>query len=420
MHNIQPALEETTLPIKSGKSVIHYKHIIKQDHVIPGKKRVIHKIKNIEDYELERTSEPALGTPGSYAASAQTNAQASAEAGKDTSAGAGTASTAAGTSPGLHTTPSASPSYSITEEDKEQYLNKLTKKSRANLDKELEDYRSKAYSSIEKEKQETIEHAHQQGLEQGKKEGLEIYNKKVEEFLTTLSSAVNEKNKILHDSKKEVLDLAIIIAKQLIKEQVSLKPEIINKIVEEAIKKITDKDKVIIRVNSADLQTVQKYRIKILEIMSDIRHLEVHEDPFVDQGGCVIETKLGFIDSKVSTKLSGIQTALETAYEEELEEEADTKTQSPKHPSKQAKPKKESEEKEMEEDLLSSEEDDDEEYENEELDDELEEEPEFEEEDDDDDDDDDEDEEEDEDEEDEEDDDLAGWDFEDEDEEEEE
>ena len=48
--------------------------------------------------------------------------------------------------------------------------------------------------------------------------------------------------------------------------------------------------------------------------MPDIRTLEVHEDPRVEQGGCIIETRLGFIDSSISTKLASIEAALFKVY----------------------------------------------------------------------------------------------------------
>jgi hypothetical protein len=49
----------------------------------------------------------------------------------------------------------------------------------------------------------------------------------------------------------------------------------------------------------------------------EAKNLSIVPDKHCAEGGCVIETKLGFIDAKVVTKLEMIQTALLGVYSEE-------------------------------------------------------------------------------------------------------
>ena len=96
--------------------------------------------------------------------------------------------------------------------------------------------------------------------------------------------------------------------------RVGLPPTAVREYVDQAIRRITDKDKVIIKTCPEDADFVRQHREEILEKMPDIRTLEVHEDPRVEQGGCIIETRLGFIDSSISTKLASIEAALFKVY----------------------------------------------------------------------------------------------------------
>ena len=79
--------------------------------------------------------------------------------------------------------------------------------------------------------------------------------------------------------------------------------------------KITDKDKVIIKTSPEELQIAQNQFSTIQNLIPDIKVLEIEEDDRIQPGGCIIETKLGFVDSSISTKLDTIKKALLDAYD---------------------------------------------------------------------------------------------------------
>jgi flagellar assembly protein FliH len=94
---------------------------------------------------------------------------------------------------------------------------------------------------------------------------------------------------------------------------VSLNKDVLIKIVTEAINKVSDRENVIIKVSRDDVEHVKKYKDRISGIVDGVKNLSIVEDSQVEPGGCVIETNLGFVDARVSTKLSLIEQSLKKA-----------------------------------------------------------------------------------------------------------
>lgn len=171
--------------------------------------------------------------------------------------------------------------------------------------------------TLESEKESTMQKAYQDGLAKGQKAGEAQYQAKAAEMMQTIASVVSEKNKVLKQSKGEILNLAMKIAEQILKSEISFNQAVCLNIVAEALSRITDKDQVIIRVGSSDFDYVNSHRERLHNQMSDIKSLSVQEDSKIEQGGCIIETRLGFIDSTIATKLDSIRAVIEKVYEEE-------------------------------------------------------------------------------------------------------
>ncbi|MGE4169487.1 MAG: FliH/SctL family protein [Candidatus Margulisiibacteriota bacterium] len=199
---------------------------------------------------------------------------------------------------------------------KERYSAEVRQK----IDADIAAYRESQFHQIEFEKQAILAKAQKEGYEAGKREADKIVTEKAQLFVTGMSDIAKEKNRILENSTEPVLDLAIDIAKRIVEEEIKLTPDLCIGLVKEALRKITDKDRVVIRVNEEDETLIRSQKDAILQLMNDIKQLEVQVDPKVDRGGCIIETKLGYIDARVSTKLEVIQLSLKQEYAEEKRE----------------------------------------------------------------------------------------------------
>lgn len=150
-------------------------------------------------------------------------------------------------------------------------------------------------------------------VQAGKAEGEEQVRENITASLETLNSAINERRKIIKDSESEIIRLAVKIAEQVIRSEVSLHKDVLMNVVTEAINKVSDRENVIIKVNREDAEHIKKYKDRISGIVDGVKNLSIIEDSQVEPGGCVIETNLGFVDARVSTKLSLIEQSLKKA-----------------------------------------------------------------------------------------------------------
>ncbi len=203
----------------------------------------------------------------------------------------------------------------------ETAINQAILQKKAQAEQEIAEYKKQAMLKIEEEKKTILDQAYKEGHEQGLKDASASLGDQAEEILKTVNSAVAEKNKILKMARGEVLKLAIKVAEQILKSEISLNQAVCVNIVAEAISKITDKDRVIIRINRLDADFVKMNRDRLMKQLGEVKNLVIQEDSRVEQGGCIIETDLGYIDATVATKLESLEHAVFKVYQEELEEE---------------------------------------------------------------------------------------------------
>lgn len=167
-------------------------------------------------------------------------------------------------------------------------------------------------NSAKREAQEIKAKAHDEGINKGRAEA----SQKIKEALETLNQAVIERKKIIKDSESEILRLAIKAAEQVIRSEVSLHRDVSLNIVSEAINRVSDREQVIIRVNREDAEFIKRYKDRLSSIVDGVKSFSILEDGSIEPGGCVIETNLGFVDARISTKLQAIEDALKKAHEE--------------------------------------------------------------------------------------------------------
>lgn len=153
----------------------------------------------------------------------------------------------------------------------------------------------------------------QQGFEEGKAQGLQQAELEAKSYLEqaklALESGQREKERIIQDTEKDIILLSLDIAKKIINKEIELGYDVIEHIAKEAIKKATHRERVIIRVNAQDLDSIEKERMGLRE-KSASQDLIILADPTVEPGGCVLETDLGTVDARIDTQFKQIKESL--------------------------------------------------------------------------------------------------------------
>lgn len=163
-----------------------------------------------------------------------------------------------------------------------------------------------------KEAESITEQARLAGAEAGKAE----VAGKFKEAITTVNEAVKERKIIIKDAENEVLRLAIKIAEQILRSEVSLHRDVCLNIVTEAIARISDREQIIVRVNREDSEYLKRYKDRLASMLDGVKSFSIMEDQSIEPGGCVIETNLGYIDAKLATKVKAIEEALQKVASE--------------------------------------------------------------------------------------------------------
>ena len=153
--------------------------------------------------------------------------------------------------------------------------------------------------------------------EEGRQQGREEVAARIAEALATLNQAVSERKKIIKDAESEILRLALRVAEQIIRSEVSLHRDVSLNIVSEAISRVSDREQIIVKVNHEDVEYLKRYKDRLTGMLDGVKSFSILEDSSVEPGGCVIETNLGFIDARISTKLKAIEEAFKKVSGEE-------------------------------------------------------------------------------------------------------
>jgi flagellar assembly protein FliH len=152
--------------------------------------------------------------------------------------------------------------------------------------------------------------AEEEGRARGLQEGKKEVAARLEEAFRVLNEAIKQRKKIIKDAEAEILRLSIKVAEQIVRSEVSLHRDVCLNIISEAIGRVSDREQIIIKVSRDDLEQVKKYKDRIAGLVDGVKTFSVLEDSNVEAGGCIIETNLGYVDARISTKLNIIEDAL--------------------------------------------------------------------------------------------------------------
>ncbi len=159
------------------------------------------------------------------------------------------------------------------------------------------------------------EEAKKSGWEAGYSEAQQAAEQELGEILASVreiaSSAMEEKERFLSNSKDGLGELAVAIAEKIIGQQLSLTPNVVTEIVAQAIKGANITGACRIRVNPQDYDILAPSWDTIPSLQPSDRKWELIVDDHVNRGGCVIEVDGGTLDAQMETQLAQIKDAFE-------------------------------------------------------------------------------------------------------------
>ncbi|TAK31911.1 MAG: hypothetical protein EPO21_16145 [Chloroflexota bacterium] len=113
---------------------------------------------------------------------------------------------------------------------------------------------------------------------------------------------------LLRDAEHQALDLAVAIARRLLRAELKLHPEMIARVVEEALETTGRHVVVRIRVAPEELSALRNvWETSPPALIS--RDVSLVADPKVQPGGCIIDTQTGTADGRLESQWEAIEAA---------------------------------------------------------------------------------------------------------------
>lgn len=172
---------------------------------------------------------------------------------------------------------------------------------------EVESVRDKAYK-------EGYSLGEEKGIASGEKQGLHEASLDWQSLMQETEALINElqtsRMGILKSSEEEMLKLVIAFARTVLKVEPVAQPEIVLKNIDQALNRVSEVDKIVLRINIRDKSMCQAHKDQFMARLGSVSELRIIEDSTLAPGGIKIETGVGTIDATIESQARELERAL--------------------------------------------------------------------------------------------------------------
>ncbi len=149
------------------------------------------------------------------------------------------------------------------------------------------------------------EAAQQEGFREGYEEGQQAARNEIarlrEKLEASLAFIANPVAHIDRQVETELLELALAVARQILRREISIDPKHLMGLIREAIKQLpSNAQKIMIHLSPGDAQVLRE----MLHDSDHTQHWQIIDDPVLKQGDCKIHTDTSFVDASVDALIS--------------------------------------------------------------------------------------------------------------------
>jgi flagellar assembly protein FliH len=161
--------------------------------------------------------------------------------------------------------------------------------------------------------------ARAEGYEQGRIEGHAQGAAEISASAAALGEAVHRiealRAEIAEAVEADAIDLALTLAGKILAGAFQARPELVVEIVQGALRRITDRRRITVLVNPADLEVVRAAVGELTAQGNGVELCELQSDPRVGAGSAIVRTSEGEVDASVHTQLERAREVATTTLE---------------------------------------------------------------------------------------------------------
>lgn len=159
------------------------------------------------------------------------------------------------------------------------------------------------------------EKAYAKGFARGERAGIESGNEKFESVVNSIKQGLSELKKIRQDiyleTEQEIVKLAMAIARKIVCNEISVNKDTVVNVVKDAVKQVEGNEKVKVKLSCKDFEFIKSEKPGIIDKITNIENAGFIMDESICDGGCIIETESGDIDSRIEKQFQAIEEAFE-------------------------------------------------------------------------------------------------------------
>lgn len=147
------------------------------------------------------------------------------------------------------------------------------------------------------------------GYAQGERAGLEAGGKRAEAMLRRVAQTLEElgglRQTLIHETERQMVQLALTLARRVVHREVSLDPELAAALAHVALEKLGTTTPATIRLNPDDYTIVTQAGDRWGGVP-----VTIVPDPSIARGGCLVESDFGCVDATIERQFDELSRAL--------------------------------------------------------------------------------------------------------------
>ena len=160
-----------------------------------------------------------------------------------------------------------------------------------------------------------VESVRQEAFDEGFAAGVAQAQARLEGPASAMAAAASQLQAMRGDAAASVepaaVELALRIAEQALGAWLVADRALIVEVVRGALRRLVERDRVLILVNPDDLEVVRDHATRLVGELGGIEHCEVQAERRVRPGGAIVRTAEGEVDATLETKLARAREVLE-------------------------------------------------------------------------------------------------------------
>jgi flagellar assembly protein FliH len=156
------------------------------------------------------------------------------------------------------------------------------------------------------------------GFAQGEHAAAEDAKSRLEPLLESLRHLLADleslQRRFCHDLEKELVDLAIGVARKIVGREVQTNAEAVAGIVQDAFNRVEHAERITIRMNPGDMERLAELNPRFFDSLAAAGRARFEADASISSGGCRVESDGGDIDARIEQRFKVVEEAFRSEW----------------------------------------------------------------------------------------------------------